>query len=51
MQKSEYIIWRAETREQIKEEHPDWNNSQVTKYLNAVEDILIKKGMIVKEES
>ena len=48
MSKSEYIIWRAETKEQIKEEHPAWNDEQVIKYLNAVEAILETKGIIVK---
>ena len=49
MSRAEYIIWRAESREQIKTEHPNWNDEQVTKYLNAVEDILRDKGYIERE--
>ena len=44
MSKSEYIIWKCETIEQIHEEHPDWNSEQVQKYFSAVKAILEKKG-------
>lgn len=44
MSKSEYIIWKCETIEQIQEEHPDWNSEQVQKYFSAVKAILEKKG-------
>ena len=48
MSKAEYIIWRAESKEQIEREHPEWNNKQVTAYLDAVEAILERKGLLVK---
>lgn len=49
MSRAEYIIWRAESREQIEREHPTWNLEQVTGYLDAVEAILERKGLLVKE--
>ena len=51
MTRSEYIIWRAESREQVEKEHPAWNRMQVTKYLNAIEAILEQKGLITREVS
>ncbi len=50
MSRTEYIIWRAETREQIENEHPDWNAEQVQKYLNVVESILENKGFFGKKD-
>lgn len=44
MSKSEYIIWKCETEEQIRGQHPNWNNEQVKKYLSAVKAILEKDG-------
>lgn len=44
MTRSEYIIWKCETIEQIKEEHPEWNHEQVVKYFSAVKAILERKG-------
>lgn len=44
MKKSEYIIWQCETLEQIKEEHPEWTEEQVSKYFSAVKAILEKRG-------
>jgi hypothetical protein len=43
MSKSEYIVWKCETIEQIQEKHPDWNHEQVQKYFSAVKAILQKK--------
>lgn len=44
MSKSEYIVWKCETIEQIREEHPDWINEQVQKYFSAVKVVLERKG-------
>lgn len=44
MSRAEYIIWKCETLEQIREEHPTWNEEQVSKYFSAVKCILDKKG-------
>lgn len=48
MSRSEYIIWRAESREQIEKEHPAWTRKQVTAYLNAVEAKLEQMGLLIK---
>lgn len=44
MLKSEYIIWKAETREQIEKDHPDWTKDQVQEFLEKVEAGLRKRG-------
>lgn len=44
MRESEYIIWRAETREQIEKDHPDWTKDQVQEFLEKVEASLRKRG-------
>ncbi len=49
MSKSEYIIWKCETREQIRSEHPLWESNRVEQYLNAVEKKLIGLGLMKKE--
>ena len=36
MRESEYIIWKAETREQIEKDHPDWAKDQVQEFLEKV---------------
>lgn len=41
---SEYIIWKCETRDQIKREHPDWTEEQIEAHLLAAEDVLKEKG-------
>ena len=52
MRKSEYIIWRAETREQIEKDHPDWTKDQVQEFLEKVEASLRKRGFFdIAEES
>lgn len=40
MSKSEYIIWRVESRMQIEEDHPEWSKSQVAEYLDEIEQQL-----------
>lgn len=40
MSKSEYIIWRVESRMQIEEDHPEWSKSQIAKYLDEIEQQL-----------
>ena len=42
--KTEYIIWRAEAREQVKNEFPGYDDEELERYLNAIEDIV--KGKI-----
>ena len=44
MSRSEYIIWKCETLDQIREEHPTWNDNQVYRYFEVVEEKLRKKG-------
>ncbi len=44
MTKSEYIIWKCETLEQIKEEHPEWTEGQVQRHFSAVKAILENRG-------
>lgn len=39
MKKSEYIIWRCETREEVKKKHPDWKQWQIEQFLNGLEAI------------
>lgn len=50
MSKSEYIIWKCETIEQIREEHPEWNEEQVLKYFSAVETKLKRSGLLKLSE-
>lgn len=40
MTKSEYIIWKCETIEQIESEHPEWNTNQVNNFFSALEALL-----------
>ena len=40
MKKSEYIIWRVESRIEIEKEHPEWSKSQVAEYLDEIEQQL-----------
>ena len=40
MSKSEYIIWRVESRMEIEEEHPEWSKSQIEEYLDKIEQQL-----------
>lgn len=44
MRESEYIIWKSETLDQIREEHPDWTEDQVQEFLEKVEAKLRKRG-------
>lgn len=44
MRESEYIIWKAETIEQIEKDHPDWTKDQVQEFLEKVEAGLRKRG-------
>lgn len=44
MLKSEYIIWKTETMEQIRKDHPDWTEEQVQKFFKKVESSLRKRG-------
>jgi len=49
MSRAEYIIWRVETKEQVKEEHPQWTTQMVNKYVDDIEAILKQKGLMVVE--
>lgn len=52
MRESEYIIWKAETKEQIEKDHPDWTKDQVQEFLEKVEASLRKRGFFdIVEES
>lgn len=44
MLKSEYIVWKVETIEQIKRDHPEWNNKQVQLFFSAVKAEFKKRG-------
>ena len=44
MSKSEYIVWKCETLEQIRNEHPTWTPKQIETYFRKVESILKAKG-------
>lgn len=44
MKESEYIIWKCETLDQIKNEHPDWDEETIKKYFSKVEKILERRG-------
>lgn len=46
MTDSEFIIWKCDTIEQIKEEHPHWTVEQVSKYFSAIKAILENKGLL-----
>lgn len=46
MSRSEYIIWRVETEEQIQKQHPDWKEWQVKSYADGVEKKLREKGFL-----
>lgn len=48
MSEAEYIIWKCETIEQIKEEHPEWNEMQIQHYFSAVEENLKKRGFLTR---
>ena len=48
MTQSEYIIWKVETIEQIREEHPTWKHEDVMRYFYKVEQLLIEQGKLVK---
>ena len=38
------IIWRVESEEKAKKEHPDWNKKQVNAFIDAIEALLDKEG-------
>ena len=40
---SEYIIWRAETREKLKTDFPTYDTQTINNYLKAVENLVRKK--------
>lgn len=46
MSRSEYIVWRVETENQIQEEHPTWKKEQVKKYADKVEKKLRNMGYL-----
>ena len=43
MLEAEKIIWRVETREHIKKDHPDWSEVMIEKFLKLAEEIVFKK--------
>lgn len=38
--KSEYIIWKVETLEQLETEFPDYDNETINNYFNAIQSRL-----------
>jgi len=48
MTQSEYIIWKVETIEQIRTEHPKWQHEDVMEYFYKVEQLLIEQGKLIK---
>lgn len=51
MRKSEYIIWRAETRQSIVEQHPDADEATVEQMLQDMEEKAKEIGFITREIS
>lgn len=49
MTKAEHIIWRAETRERVEKEHPEWNEQQVSAFVNYIEAVGKEKGFFEDE--
>lgn len=43
MTRSEYIIWRCETREQLENDFPSYDAQTIENYLNAVESLVRRK--------
>lgn len=50
MTRAEYIIWRCETREQIRKEFPEKSRQYVERYLDRVEQLLRKQGYITVDD-
>lgn len=48
MNRAEYIVWKCETEEEIREQHPDWEDRRVNAYLRDVERLL---GITVVDET
>lgn len=48
MNRAEYIVWKCETEEEIREQHPDWEDRRVNAYLRDVE---LKLNIAVKDEA
>lgn len=44
MSETERIIWRAETRERVEKNHPEYDDEQVTAFVNHVEAVGETKG-------
>lgn len=41
--KSEYIIWKCETMDQLIAEFPDYDSETISNYFKAVEDLVKRK--------
>lgn len=46
MSESERIIWTVETKDQIREEHPDWTDAMVEAWFQKVVDKLKAMGKL-----
>jgi hypothetical protein len=44
MRESDYAIWKHETLDQIKKEHPYWTEEQVQEFFEKIESKLRKRG-------
>lgn len=54
MSRAEYIIWKCDTLDDIKEQHPEWNEQQINAYFRAIEEmanITIMDDDMVRTES
>lgn len=46
MSESEFIIWKCETRDEIKEKYPEWNDEQVETFLRKLINKLAERKLI-----
>ena len=49
MTRTEYIIWRAETREELEESYPEFNDQQIENLIRQLELSYKQLGLIEAE--
>ncbi len=47
---SELIVWKCETRDEIRTKHPDWSRREVDDCILSLANTLLKRGQISKEQ-
>ena len=47
---SEFIIWKCETRDELKEAHPEWNEEKIQAHLAKLALRLHKMGCITNQQ-